>query len=87
MDSVALKLRRFLRTQGLQILSIKRSGGGHYKATVNYPQNGQTIVIVLPSSPSDHRWQRNVATLIRRKGRQLTEETRKALEETAKRDH
>ena len=65
MDRVALKLRRFLEKAHLRVESIARSGGGHYKAIVTN-SNGTQRIIILPASPSDHRWERNKLSEIRK---------------------
>jgi len=65
MDRVALKLRRFLEKAHLQVESLTRSGGGHYKAIV-INQHGIQRIIILPATPSDHRWERNKLSEIKR---------------------
>lgn len=70
MDHVALKLRRFLERADLRVMSMARSGGGHYKATVANPDGLQRMV-VLPASPSDFRWERNLLAQIRRTFREV----------------
>ena len=65
MDRVALKLRRFLEKAHLRVESIARSGGGHYKAIVTNEHEIKRIVI-LPATPSDHRWERNKLSELRK---------------------
>lgn len=72
MDRPALKLRRFLERQGLQVESLVRSGGGHYKAIV-INHHGHKRIVILPASPSDHRWEHNKRSEIRNLFREAEE--------------
>jgi hypothetical protein len=65
MDRVAMKLRRFLEKAHLRVESIARSGGGHYKAIVTNEHEIKRTVI-LPATPSDHRWERNKLSELRK---------------------
>lgn len=69
MDRVALRLRRFLEKAHLRVESLARSGGGHYKAIVTN-EHGTQRIIILPATPSDHRWERNKRAEIRKVFRQ-----------------
>lgn len=74
MDRIALKLRRFLEKAHLRVESLKRSGGGHYKAIV-INEHGTQRIIILPATPSDHRWERNKLSEIRKVFRQASGRT------------
>ena len=49
---------------GLRLESISRTHGGHFKTILS---DGQvTRMIMFPSSASDHRWERNKCSEIKR---------------------
>lgn len=59
-----MRLKRFLEKADLRVESIDRTGGGHYKAVCSY--GNITRFIILPASPSDHRWERNKLSEIKK---------------------
>jgi len=54
MDKDIREFQRMLSSGGLRLLSLKRTGKGHYKATIESPDN-KRMTYFLANSASDHR--------------------------------
>ncbi len=54
MDKDIRDFNKMLSTSSLCLLALKRTGKGHYKATIRDAQ-GKQMIYVFASSPSDHR--------------------------------
>ena len=54
MDKDIRDFQRMLREGGLALISLKRTGKSHYKATIEGPDK-RKMVYILANSASDHR--------------------------------
>ena len=58
MDKELREFQRTLKDGGLRLLSLARTGKGHYKAHIEAP-DGRKLTYVLANSASDHRAAKN----------------------------
>jgi len=54
MEKNLREFQKMLRDGQLKLLSMERTGGGHYRATIEAP-DGRKLVYVMSSTASDHR--------------------------------
>ena len=54
MDKDLREFQRMVKDEGLRLLALKRTGRGHYKATIE-DSTGKQLNYVLACTASDHR--------------------------------
>lgn len=57
MDRRQLEIKKLVERLGLQIKSLKRPRGGHYKVVITDGKEDKQVI--FPSSASDYRWTLN----------------------------